>query len=139
SLRSMKRNWRYRFLFACLVFCINAQSQVSVNFNASLYGRSLEGLSFAQIVNTSAQPVHAKIKVTIREMTQGTVVTVQIPYFQLRTGTNRINSQSFSRSNFIFAGNRAGRHLSQTAKFSEGEYEFCFEVTVGDPKTLVVT
>jgi len=135
----MNRNWRYKFLFAFLVFCISARSQVSVNFNASLYGRSLDGLSYAQIINASPQPVYAKIKVTIREMTQGIVATVHIPYFQLRVGTNTINHQSFTRSNFIFARNGAGAHLSQTAKFTEGEYEFCFEVTVGDPKTLVVT
>jgi hypothetical protein len=134
----MKKNGRYNFLFVCLVLCFGAKSQVSVNFNASLYGRSLDGLSFAQIINASAQPVSAKIKVTIREMTAGTVATVQIPYFLLRTGINNINSQSFTKSNFVFGHNTAGMQLSQTGKLGEGEYEFCFEVTVGDPKTQAV-
>jgi hypothetical protein len=130
---------RYGVFFSFLVFCLTAVAQVSVNFNASLYGRTLDGLSFTQIINASSQPVYVKVKVTIREMRQGTVATVQIPYFQLKAGTNIISNQNFIKSNFVFANNSMGIRLSQTSKLPEGEFEFCFEITTGDPKTLVIT
>jgi len=134
----MYRYWRYCLIIVLLAIYSNARSQVSVNFNTALYGRSLDGLSYAQIVNASAQPVYAKIRITVREMTQGIAASIRVPYFQLRTGPNSINSQNFTRSNIVFGNNSAGTQLSLTGKMPEGEFEFCFEVTVGDPKTQAV-
>ena len=134
----MKKNFKYIILFLFLAVNLSVFSQVVVYFNSSLHGRSLDGLSFAQLVNSSPQSVFAKVKITIREMAQGAVATIHIPYMHLRSGTNIINNQNFTRSNFVFSQNSIGRHLGQTGKFPDGEYEFCYEVTVGDPKTQVV-
>lgn len=134
----MKSKRLYKILIVFLVISVQATSQVSVNFNAAVYGRSLDGLSFAQIMNASSLPVHVKIKISIREMTQGIVATIHIPYFGLRAGSNHIERQALLKSNFIFANNAAGLQLSQTGKLGEGEYDFCFEVTVGDPKSLII-
>jgi len=134
----MKINYRHIFLCILLASSLSVSAQVTVSFNASLHGRSMDGLSFAQVVNSSSQWVFAKIKITIHEMKYGIVATINIPYIQLRSGANVINSQTFARSNFVFAQNDAGRQLSQTGKFPDGEYEFCYEVTIGDPKTQMV-
>jgi hypothetical protein len=109
-----------------------------VNFNASLYGRSLDGLSYAQVINTNPYPVFAKIRITVREMNQGQAVTVNIPYRQYNARSSTINSREFALSNFVFARNTLGMQVGQTGKFPDGEYDYCFEVTVGDPKTQVV-
>jgi len=117
---------------------LNTYSQVSVNFKAALYGRSIDGLSYAQIINTSVQSVYAKVRVTVREMSQGLAATIRIPYFQLRPGNNIINSQNFTSSNITFGNNAVGTRISSSGKLPEGEFEFCFEVTIGDPKTQAV-
>lgn len=136
---NMKLIRPYNLFLGLFISWLTTNSQVSVNFNASLYGRDLNGLSFTQILNAAPQAVYVRIKVTIREVMQGTVAIVQIPYFQLRTGTNTISHQALLKSNFVFAQNSHGKRLSQTSKLAEGEYEFCFEVTTGDPKTLAIT
>lgn len=134
----MRKFFRHSVFLFFIMAALSASSQVSVNFNAALYGRSLDGLSFAQLINAGARPVYAKIKITVWEMTQGTVAVGAIPYMQLKPGVNIISSQHFTRSSFVFAQNNTGAQLSQTGRFPEGEYEFCFEVTVGDPKTQAV-
>ena len=134
----MKRNLYNIVFFIMIAVSYHASSQVSVNFNASLYGRSLDGLSFAQIISVYPTIVFAKIKITVREMRQGPVVTINVPYRQYKTGLNIINSREFTNSNFVFARNAPGTQLSQTGKFADGEYDYCFEVTVGDPKTQAV-
>ena len=134
----MKRKLCHIIFIIALTLGYHASSQVTMNFNASPYGRSVDGLSFAQLMNGSSQMIYAKIKVTAREIRQGLVVTVQIPYRQYRPGMNTISSPEFTKSIFIFSKNSAGMHLSQTGKFADGEYDFCFEVTVGDPKTQAI-
>src|SRR6185503_13556081 len=133
----MYRYLRYT-LILILLASVNTYSQVSVSFNTALYGRSIDGLSYAQVINASAQTVYAKIRITVREMTQGIAATIRVPYFQLKAGSNIINNQNFTRSNIVFANNAVGTQLSLTGKIPEGEFEFCFEVTVGDPKTQAV-
>jgi hypothetical protein len=116
----------------------NSFAQVTVNFNTALYGRSLDGLSFCQIINPATAPVYAKTKITITEVRVGLVATVQVPYIQLKPGMNLLNSRTYSQSSFLFSNSPFGKHLSSTGKLSEGDYEFCFEVTTGDPKTQAV-
>ena len=134
----MRRYRRYYLIMFLLASCLGGRAQVSVNFNTALYGRSLDGLAYAQIINASAQPVYAKLRIAVREITQGIIATIRVPYFEVKTGSHIINGQSFSRSNIVFGNNPAGTQVSSTGKLPEGEFEFCFEVTVGDPKTNAV-
>src|SRR5688572_2828733 len=99
----MKRSLQNIVFYILLAMSLPASGQVTVNFNTSLFGRSLDGLSFAQLMNASPQLVFAKIRITIREIKTGTVATVHIPYMQLRPGINSINNQNFTRSSIVFA------------------------------------
>jgi hypothetical protein len=115
------------------------EAQITVNFNAALHGRTLDGLAFAQIMSSYQQNKYAKIKITIRENGgTATATTVMIPFLLIHPGANIINRPEFSQSNFVFSPSATGQTIKQTGRIPEGEYEFCFEVSVGDHKTQVI-
>jgi hypothetical protein len=118
-----------------LFCCITALSQVTINFNAPVYGQSLEGLSFVQVTNSSGEDVRVTITARVRENTAGNVVTAIFVGVPLRRGVNTIDGPSFSRGRFSFGNNYPGLTLSQTGRFPEGEYEYCFEAEITDSKT----
>jgi hypothetical protein len=109
--------------------------QVSIQFNPAVYGQSLEGLCLAQLMSTYPQDMSARISIKVREAKAGHVVTVLIPVFNLRQGGNSIDRVSFSKARFQFGNNTYGIALSQSGRFPEGEYEYCYEVDLSDSKT----
>lgn len=117
----------------------SGKAQLSVSFNAAIYGQSLEGLSFAQITNTSSEFVVARVTIRVREVIAGNVVTVFIPSLTIRPGISPIERQAFARGRFSFGSNDYGLMLSQSGRFLEGEYEYCFEIELLEPKAGWVT
>jgi hypothetical protein len=130
---------RYILFCLCTWFSITGTGQITINFNAAVYGQNLEGLSFAQIVNTSLEAVNARITIRVRESTAGNVVTAIIPSIAVLRGVNTIERTAFANSRFSFGNNEYGRTLSQSGKFPEGEYEYCFEVEILNSKTVWVS
>lgn len=125
---------RYIFFCLCYLIATAGKGQISINFNAAVYGQSLEGLSFVQIINTSPETVKASVTIRIREALAGNVVTAIIPSAVIRPGSNTIERVAFANGRFSFGNNNYGLMLSQSGKFPEGEYEYCFEVEVSEPK-----
>jgi Domain of Unknown Function (DUF928) len=126
-----------QYIISCFCLCLAAagNAQVSVSFNAAIYGQSLEGLSFARITNTSSEAVTARITIRVRELVAGNVVTVTIPSALIRQGAGTIDRVAFANARFAFGNNDYGVLLSQSGRFLEGEYEFCFEVELLEPKS----
>lgn len=124
----------YVISFFCFWTSTSVQGQIAVNFNAAIYGQSLEGLSFAQIINTSQETVSAKLTIRIREVEAGNVLTAIIPAVWIRPGNNNIDRTSFANSRFSFGNNNYGMILKQSGKFPEGDYEYCFEIELAEPK-----
>jgi len=116
-----------------LISAISVRAQVAVSFSPPIYGQSIEGLAYAQIVNSS--PGNLRAKLTIRVRRGGTnVVTIVTPAFDLHPGANPVNRSAFSMARFAFGNNNVGLTASQTGKFLEGEYEYCYEVDISDSK-----
>src|SRR5689334_3765650 len=118
----------YCFVILILGWNICFSQQVLINFDPAIYGQSLEGLSFAQMVNLYPQDLNGTVTIRVRETHVGNVATIRMPSFQLRKGNNTIDRLAFSRALFSFGKNKFGNLLSQSGKFPEGEYEFCFEI-----------
>lgn len=119
------------FLFVLSSFIV--QAQVAVNFSPAIYGQSLDGLAYAQIMNSSPGMLRAKLTIRVR---QGNVhvLTVITPVFMLRPGMNAIDRTAFSKARFAFGNNNYGLTLSQSGRFLEGEYEYCFELDISESK-----
>lgn len=120
-----------------LLMALISSAQVSIQFNAAIYGQSLEGLSFVQILNSYPHDVNGKITIKVREIRAGNVVTATIPGVYFRRGNNILDRVSFGNARFVFGNNDYGRTLSQSGKFPEGEYEYCFEVDLSETKIAV--
>ena len=120
-------------LFFALFFATGAQAQVVVNFSPAVYGQSLDGLAYAQIINSSPGNLLAKVTMRVRQGNMNVVTVITAP-FQLHPGANEINKSAYSTARFAFGNNNYGLTASQTGKFLEGEYEYCFEVDVSASK-----
>lgn len=121
-------------LLFCSLFCCFSQAQITVNFSPAVYGQTLEGLVYARIINAYPRDLIAKVTIRVRENKNGNVVTVAIPSFPLHAGVNEISKVAFGNSKFSFGNNNFGLTLSQTGKFMEGEYEYCYEVDITESK-----
>jgi hypothetical protein len=124
----------YCFIILILGWNICFSQQVLINFNPAVYGQSLEGLSFAQMVNLYPQDLNGAVTIRVRETHAGNVATIRMPAFLLRRGSNTIDRLAFSKALFSFGKNKYGSLLSQSGKFPEGEYEFCFEIDLSSSK-----
>lgn len=125
---------KYILLSVWVLVSLTAKTQIAINFNAAIYGQSLEGLSFVQFINTSTELVTARVTIKVREVNSGNVLSVLIPSISIRPGTNNIDRASFGNSRISFGNNFYGQSLSQSGKFPEGEYEYCFELEIIEPK-----
>ena len=128
-------NKLYCFVAAVFLTVTSSFAQsVLISFNPVIYGQSIEGLSFVQLMNAYPQDVLANISIKVREVKAGHVVSISIPRVSLRAGNNTIDRSAFSRGRFSFGNNYYGLTLSQSGKFPEGEYEYCFEVDLSESK-----
>lgn len=118
-----------------LGFMFNSKGQVTISFNAPVYGQSLEGLSFVQLFNASNEDVKARLTARIRESKSGLVLTAIFSNIPLRKGSSTLDRTSFSKGRFTFADNYYGQTFSQSGRLPEGEYEYCFEVEITESKS----
>ena len=120
--------------FLSFLFFIKTEGQIAVNFSPAIYGQTLDGLVYAQIMNSSGLQLKAKLTIKIREINGAEVAAIKTTTFTLQQGTNFINKTSFTNGKFNFSHNYYGSSLSQTGRLPEGEYEYCFEVDISESK-----
>ena len=120
--------------FLGLLMCFVLRAQVTVNFSPAVYGQTLEGLAYAQIINNYSVPLVANVSINVRGSNGGNVVSIKIPSFPLRPGVNEISRAAFGNAKFSFGNTNAGLTVSQTSRFPEGEYEYCYEVDISESK-----
>jgi hypothetical protein len=128
---------KYGLLVTVLsLITMTGKSQLTINFNAPVYGQSLEGLSFVQVFNSSNEDVLINLTVKVSETNLGNVLTGKINSIPIKRGMNTIDRSAFSKGRFSFGNNSAGQVLSQTGRFPDGEFEYCFEAEIANSKSL---
>lgn len=128
----MKSIIKIAFFF---LISVSLKAQIAINFTPAIYGQTIEGLSFVQLINSSGLPT--RITVTIRvKQNAGSVLVVKTPVVILQSGINTINRKIFSESSLLFGNSIYADQLKQTGKFPEGEYEYCYEVAVLNDKNI---
>jgi hypothetical protein len=95
-----------------------------------MYGQNLEGLAFAQIVNSVQFDIQIAVTIKVSEVNGTDVLTIRTQPFWIRQGVNQIDRRAFSNGRFVFANNSLGTVAKQSGKFAEGEYEYCFDVEI---------
>lgn len=76
---------------------IMTHAQVAINFNASIFGQSLEGLSYVQLFNSSGEDVRAKVTIQVKEFTAGNVLTATLISVPVRRGSNTLDRGYFQQ------------------------------------------
>jgi len=133
----MLRRLLYHFLTVILIlFSSGLRAQINFNFSPAIYGQTLDGLVYVQIINSSGFDLKGFVTVKVREISGQDVVAVKTAIFLIRQGVNNISREAFSNARFSFARNNFGSLLNETGRFAEGEYEYCFEADISESKQV---
>jgi len=125
---------RFLLYFVLLVITVQAKAQVAINFIPSVAGQTLEGLSLVQLVNTTGNNLQGQLTITVKDGSGAGVVSIVVPRLPIRLGVNSLNKGILSGSRIRFGESPSAAALSQTGRFSEGEYEYCYELAVESAK-----
>lgn len=137
---------RYIHIIRSFLLCILCSgitmaltAQVTVQFMPVVYGQTLEGLAYAQIINSSGSDLMGSLTIRVREQKGGQVVTIKTAAFIVHPGANAIDRRAFGSAKISFGNNNNGLTLSQTGRFPEGDYEYCFELDLSQSKNPQVS
>lgn len=115
------------------------QAQVNCFFQPQLQGTTFNGLLQVRLSNSYPEVTTGVLKIRVREMGSGEMVTIIIPDVKLQPGSNGLSRGLLSRASTKY-GNAAGaRILSNTGKFPEGSYQYCYEFTAMSGKQPEIT
>jgi len=129
------RRLSYHFITVFFILTFSElKAQIDFNFSPTIYGQTLEGLQYTQIINSSGFDLKGFVTVKVREVSGQDVVAVKTAIFLIRPGVNNITREAFSNARFSFARNNFGSILNETGRFAEGEYEYCFEADISESK-----
>lgn len=120
---------RYCLFFCFLLLSGKLSAQASFQFVPEIYGRTVDGL-FACRINGGTVSVPATLTITVKERLSGTVCAIRTPTFNLLPGINPIPLSATRGAAIQFSNNRIGKIISATRSFPEGDYEYCFELTI---------
>jgi hypothetical protein len=112
-----------------LLFAVPVAGQVSFIFIPEMQGRTLDGLLQVKLANPANQSQLVSLKVTVTAVNAGTVVTVKSAPFQLLPGSSSLPMGLFSKAAIRFSDNKIATICRQTGYFTEGDYEYCFELS----------
>jgi hypothetical protein len=129
----MKSNLKKAIQIFILFFSLTpslVHGQLVVNFFPGLYGQSLDGLIYAQILNSTGSELRIVETIKINELSGTNVANIKTAPFVLTQGSNSINRAAFANGRFNFSHSYYGNVLSQTGRLPEGEYEYCFETEI---------
>lgn len=118
---------RYYITIVLLFFSVSISAQVIIQFVPEVSGRSVDGLFQCKIINPN-RTQNAVLTITVTERTRGTVCIVKTSSFTLIQGTNSIPVSTARGASIQFANNNLGQFTRINKQFSEGDYDYCFNV-----------
>lgn len=119
------------FLFL-LLSARTSFAQVSFVFIPEMQGRTLDGLMQVKVANPAGQSQMVTLTVRVSAANAGEVVAIKSAAFQLMPGTNTLPAGLFSRAAIRFGNNKIATVCRQSGYFTEGDYEYCFELNPAD-------
>lgn len=118
---------RVLILMACIAFTSKVSAQVSIHFIPEVYGRSMDGLLTANIVNT-AEKRTVRLMVTVKEEKAGKVVSISTQPFTIVPGNNPVPVTAV-RSAIVQMGNSpVAGFVRRNGYMPQGNYEYTYSV-----------
>lgn len=131
----MQPTYKYGLFFLLCVFSITTPyAQVQINFQPSVHGRSIDGLTFFQVNNLTNTEFSASLRISIQEEKSGKVAELTARTIVIQKGLNSFTRFPQGSIRTVFGRSSLASILQQTGKLAEGDYEYCFEITPTDDK-----
>ena len=123
-------------LIVCLVEA-PSNAQIQTIFIPSVNGRSMDGIMNFQVRNETQSEITGMVRIVIREDAGGNIVEINVRNVAIRRGINLYSRGLLKQAQFNFSSNELATIFRQTGKLPEGDYEYCYEITVTDSKPAV--
>lgn len=102
-----------------------------LQFNPAIDGATLDRIGNVRIQSTLGGTVQGRLQITVtKNGTPGALVKVVTPVFQIRSGLTIPSPQVMTAATYSFQQSPAGQNLAQTHRFYNGEYEYCYELSL---------
>ena len=105
-----------------------AAAQVSFVFLPEVQGRTLDGLFQVRIAGSASDRFMARLQITVTVPREGKVVTIKTKPFEVRPGVNPLPAGLISGAGINFGNGKIATICRQSGYFTEGDYEYCFEL-----------
>ncbi|SFW66845.1 hypothetical protein [Chitinophaga sancti] len=112
------------------MLCLQGKAQYTFAFMPEVQGRSINNISQVRISNTGSA-VTANLRIVVSEASVGTVVTIDIPQFQLLPGTSAVPPGAVYQAAVTFGNTKISTVIRQSGYFPSGDYEYCFQLFEG--------
>jgi len=129
-----------KMLMGILIVCLVPQqsnAQVQTMFQPSVNGRSLDGIMNFQVRNETQSELAGMMRIVIREDAGGMVADISIRNFSVRRGMNLYTRAMLKQAQLNFGAGELANIFRQTGKLPEGEYEYCYEISITESKPVV--
>jgi hypothetical protein len=114
---------------------LTSRAQILMQFNPAVDGTTLDRVGNVHIQSNLPEMVQAKLTITVTETGVGTLLKINTPAFSIRPGLNIPSPQLLAISKYNFQANTAAQTLAQTHRFNNGEYEYCYELSIVSGKS----
>lgn len=118
----------YLIIGCLLLMCTEAAAQVSFVFLPEVQGRTMDGLFQARIAGPATQRMAASLRITVTAAKEGQVVTIKTKPFEVKPGVNPLPPGLIAGAGINFGNGKIAAVLRQSGFFTEGDYEYCFEL-----------
>jgi hypothetical protein len=119
--------YRVLILMACIAFAGKASAQVSIQFIPEVYGRSMEGLMTANIMN-AAERRNVRLAVTVKEEKTGKVVSIVTQPFAIVPGNNPVPGAAVRSASVQMGNSAVANFIRRNGYFPQGNYEYNYSV-----------
>lgn len=115
-------------IFVLLFSIQHSFAQVAFTFLPEVHGRTLDGLFQVRLANSSGQKSLVRLQVTVTAQQVGQIVTIKTKPFELQAGINPLPAGLMGGASIVFGSNKLADICRQSGFFTEGDYEYCFEL-----------
>ena len=119
----------YRIFISLIIFLSYGYTfgQVNIQFIPEVYGRSVDGLMNASILNASGKQ-NVRLSITVTEDKAGKILDIITPVFTIVPGNNRIPGMAVRSANMRMGSNHTSRFVQKNGFFPQGNYEYRYVV-----------
>lgn len=126
----MKNGLRLLMTALLGILCLQGKAQYTFNFMPEVQGKSIDNIYKVRISNTGSI-ITTNLRIVVTEAKVGAVVTIDVPQFQLMSGTGTIPPAAAYHAAVSFGNNKIATIIRQSGYFPEGDYEYCFQLYEG--------